>query len=226
MLGWFLLSQTAYTIGSYAIMSALFQLRFRRHVWTITVLSLLNSIINYLIYFHIEGLGYMVPIISVLITFLYLAVVVKIPTIWSFVVTVAGGVIFPLVIQLGIIFGSLGFFAPSELRDHIWKNYALDITSGLIFGILAFFLYFQGWGFKFDFEKIRLKWERYIVITISTLAILCLPAAIAFTHINNFTLNLTFLSISSILVFIFLLGYSIKKERDEIKLLKPTGGDD
>jgi len=222
-LGWFILSQTTYNIGAFAIMSALFQLRIRKHVKAITVISVFNSIINYLVYFNKEAdIGYVVPLISILITFLYLTAVVKIPTIWSFLVTVSGGLIIPLVVQLGIIFGSFGFFAPVELKENIWRNYALDITSGIVYVLITAGLYFMGWGFTFDFEKIRIKWERLIVITISICASLCLPITIILTHVNDFTLSLTFLCISSFLVFVFLLGYAVKKEQDEIKFLSQT----
>ncbi|MFE4029278.1 hypothetical protein ACFX4N_24310 [Priestia sp. YIM B13551] len=221
-LGWFLISQTIYGIGSYAIMSALFQLRFRLYFPVVLVITILNSIINYLVYFNKEAdLGYIVPIIAMVIAFLYLAAVVEIPIIWSFVVTITGSVIVPLVVQLGILSCSFGFFMPSALKEHIWRNYALDITSGLIFVLVTWILHTLGWGFKFDFEKIRLKREKWLVITIATCSVFCFPAAIVFTHINNVTLSLTFLSISSILVFLFLLGYATKKERDEIKYLKP-----
>jgi hypothetical protein len=216
---WFLLSQTIYGIGSYMIMSILFQLKIRRHIQTILIISVLNSIINYLIYFNAD-IGYMVPIISVLITFLYLAAVLKIPMIWSFIVTVTGGLIVPLIIQLGIIFGSAGFFVPSALRKYIWRNHALDITSGLIYVLVAFLLYNRGWSFQFDFEKIRLKWERYIIITVASCAALCLPVTIVVTHFNDVTLNLTFLSVSSFFVFLFLLGYAVKKENTEANFLK------
>jgi hypothetical protein len=203
-------------------MSSLFQLKFRPNIRSISVIAVLNSIINYLIYFNKEvDIGYVVPIIAILITFLYLTAVVKVPTIWSLVVSVVGGTVAPLVVQLGIVFGSFGFFMPSELKEHIWRNYAIDITSGLIYCLVSFLLYSRGWSFKFDFEKIRLKWEHHIVITITVCSALCLPVAIIVTHINELTLNLTFLSVSSFLMFVFLLGYAIKKEQDEIKFLKP-----
>lgn len=219
---WFLVSQTIYGVGSYAVMSALFQLRVRKHLWKIVVIAVLTSIINYFVYFN-KGteLAFIVPIIGILITFLYLTAIVKVPTLWAFVVTVLGGVVIPLVVQLGIIYSSFGLFMPSALKEHIWRNYALDITSGLIFSLVAVLLTSRGWSFSFDFEKIRFKWERYTVITISFLAAICLPVSIAFTDLT-FNLNLAYLSISSFLVFIFLLGYAFKKEQAEIKFLKPN----
>ena len=201
-------------------MSALFQLRLRKHLGKIVVLSILISLINYLLLFNgAVKIGFISPIFSILVTFLYLSAIVRIPTIWSFVATVTGGNIAPLVVQLAIIFASFGFFSPSELKEHIWRNYALDTTSGIVFCLVAFLLYFQGWSFKFDFEKIRFKWERYIVIIISLVAAVVFPATLIYTRINDFTLSLTFLSGCSFIIFIFLLGYAVKKEREEIKSL-------
>ncbi|WP_261797494.1 hypothetical protein [Bacillus sp. COPE52] len=215
-LGWFVLSQTILGIGSYAIMCAIFCLRFHRNITIISLLSFLTSIINYSIYFNKqEGIGYLVPIIGMLITFLYLAVIEKLSIIWALVVTVAGGVIIPLIIQIMIIFASLGFFSPSELKEHIWRNYAMDITSGFSYALLAFVLYSQEWTFKFDFEKIRFKYEKYIVIGISLVAAIVLPASMFMTHVKGTDLNLIFLTISSTLVFILLLIFSIRKERTE-----------
>lgn len=220
-IGWFMFSQTIYNIGSFIIMSALFQLRIRRYLKTITVVAFFNSLINYLVYFNTEAsLAPVVPLISVLLIFLYLTAVVKIPSIWALAVTALGGLIGPLVLQLTISFSSFGFFTPSELKAHIWRNYALDTTSGVVYVLIALFLSIKGWGFTFDFEKIRFKWERYIVIGISICATFCLPLAIIFSYYDSISLSLTFLSISSFIVFVFLLSYSFKKENDEIKFLK------
>lgn len=75
--GWFVLSQTMLGIGNYAIMCSLFRLRFHRHIIIISVISFLTSVINYSIYFNKQhdGLGYLVPIIGMVISFLYLAAV-------------------------------------------------------------------------------------------------------------------------------------------------------
>jgi hypothetical protein len=146
---------------------------------------------------------------------------VKIPTIWSFIVTVTGGTIVPMMIQLGIILESFGFFSPTALKEHIWRNYAIDVMSGIIYCLLSALLYSRGWSFKFDFEKIRFKWERRLILILTVCATICLPATIVFTHINKISLNLTFLFLSTLLLFSFLLGYAVKKEQDETKLLKP-----
>lgn len=218
--GWFMFSQTVFTIGSIAIMSVLFELRLRRFIGTIISLSITNSFINYLVYFcSVPKISFIVPIIGVLLVLLYLSVIVRIPIIWSLIATVLGGNVIPLIIQLMIIFVSFGFFSPGSLKEHIWRNYALDITSGIIFSLVAFVLYSQGWNFKFDFEKIRLKREKYIVVSVSLFAALFFPATLVYSDINNFSLSLTVLTICSFLVFAFLLGYAIKKDRDEIKSL-------
>ncbi|MED4262037.1 hypothetical protein [Priestia aryabhattai] len=214
---WFMLSQTLFTVGSIVIMSILFELRLRRYIGIIIGLSIANSFINYLVYFSgATRVSSFVAIIGVLIPFLYLAIIVRVPVIWSLIATVFGGTILPLIIQLVIIFASFGFLSPEALKDHIWRNYALDITSGIVFGLVAFALYSQGWHFKFDFEKIRLKRERYIVIAISLFAALFFPVTLILT---KFSLSLTLLSACSFIVFSFLLGYTIKKERDEMKSL-------
>ncbi|MES9681691.1 hypothetical protein ABWK22_02000 [Gottfriedia acidiceleris] len=221
-IGWFLLSQTIIGFGTYAIMSAIFQLSFRRYLKVVIIISFLNSLINYLIYFNKEAeIGYIVPIMGGLITFIYLTGVIKIPMVWSLIVTATGSIIIPTIIQIGILFGSFGFFMPAQLKEHIWRNYAIDITSGIVYCIIAFILYTRGWSFQFDFGKFRFKREKYLVIVITICAALCMPVAIVLTHIKDVSLNLTFLSISSLLVFLFLLSYAVKKEKDEIKLLNP-----
>lgn len=91
----------------------------------------------------------------------------------------------------------------------------MDITSGFSYALLAFVLYSQEWTFKFDFEKIRFKYEKYTVIGISLVAAIVLPASMFMTHVKGTDLNLIFLTISSTLVFILLLIFSIRKERTE-----------
>lgn len=222
-LGWFVLSQTILGIGNYAVMCALFRLRFHKHITIISVISFLSSLINYSIYFNKDhdGLGYIVPIIGMVIAFLYLAAVEKVPVIWSLIVTVAGGVIIPLIIQIAIIYCSFGFFDPSELKEHIWRNYAMDITSGFVYGMLAFVLYSQDWSFKFDFEKIRFKREKHLVIGISLFGAIYVPASVFITQIRDIDLNLVFLAVCSSLLFILLLFFAIKKEKSEVQYTKP-----
>lgn len=189
----------------------------------ILIISILSSIINFLIYFNQDiGIGYIVPILGVLVSFLYLTAILKIPTFWSFIITVTGGIIAPMVIQLVIVYGSFGYFLPTELQEHINRNYILDITSGVIFTIIAAVLYVQGWSFKFDFDTIRFKWERYVVMTIAALAAISLPITIVWTRLSHITLSLAFLSISSFLIFFILFGYALKKEKDENRFLKPV----
>ncbi|MGM2632423.1 hypothetical protein [Bacillus cereus group sp. Bce040] len=222
-MGWFVLSQTILGIGNYAIMCALFRLRFHRHITIISIISFLSSVVNYSIYFNKQndGLGYLVPIIGMVISFLYLSAVEKIPVIWSLIVTVAGGVIIPLLIQIAIIYCSLGFFSPSELKAHIWRNYAMDITSGFVYGMLAFVLYSQEWNFNFDFEKIRFKREKHLVIGISLFGAIYLPASFFMSHVRGIDLNITFLAISSSLLFVILLFFAIRKDKPEIQYTKP-----
>ncbi|MGG1916097.1 hypothetical protein ABFY54_29270 [Priestia megaterium] len=218
--GWFMLSQTIFIIGSITIMSVLFELRLRRYAGIIIGLSMANSFINYLVYFcGASKVSFFVAIIGVLIPFLYLSIIVRVPIVWSLLATVFGGTVLPLIIQLVIVFSSFGFLSPGALKEHIWRNYALDITSGIVFGLVAFALYSRGWHFKFDFEKIRIKSERYIVIAISLFAALFFPATLVYSDLNKFSLSLTLLSVCSFTVFGFLLGYAIKKERDEMKSL-------
>ncbi|ARO21398.1 hypothetical protein B2J90_28700 (plasmid) [Bacillus tropicus] len=219
-LGWFVLSQTILGIGNYAIMCAIFRLRFHRNITIISVISFLTSIINYSIYFNKQhdGLGYLVPIIGMVISFLYLAAVEKVPVIWSLVVTVAGGVIIPLIIQIAIIYCSFGFFSPLELKAHIWRNYAMDIISGFTYGVMAFILYSQDWTFNFDFEKIRFKREKHFVIAISLFGAVYLPASFFMSHVRGLDLNLTFLAISSSLLFMILLVFAIRKEKTETEI--------
>lgn len=52
----------------------------------------------------------------------------------------------------------------------------MDITSGFVYGTLAFILYSQDWNFNFDFEKIRFKKEKHLVIGISLFGAIYLPA--------------------------------------------------
>ena len=112
---YFLLSQSIYTVGSYAIMSSLFQLKIKRHLPKIIVLSIFISLINYVAYFnHSLHTGFLVPIIGVLVSILYLAVIVRVPLIWSLISTVTGNVVITLVIQLAILVASFGFFSPMK----------------------------------------------------------------------------------------------------------------
>jgi len=215
---WFLASQTMNSLGSFAIVLILFQLNFKKNIKIILLISFLVSAINYLLINAGEKI--FASLLIVLVSFLYLMIMEKLSAFWSFVITMIGNVVIPLLIQVLIVISSLGFFAPIQLREHIERNYFLDILSGISYILIALLIHSQGWNFSFDFKRVQIKSEKYAVIAISFCGAILLPVTITIAHIKKIHLDMFLLTISVFVLFFLLFGYAIKKEKEEMIFLK------
>jgi hypothetical protein len=147
------------------------------------------------------------PVINLLMTILFLYYFIRIPIIWSMVMTVTGYICFG-VLQNIIIFMSDGYLTVSQVQTYIWKGYLLQVLSGFIGTAIGWTLYKFGIGFSFEFEKLRYKRERFLVILINIIFLVALGVMMYFKSIYTNLLVLVF----SLVVFLL---YTIRKEADE-----------
>jgi len=147
------------------------------------------------------------PIINVGLTILFLAIFIRVPIIWSVVMTITGYTAF-IVLQTLLILLSDDYLSLSQLQEFVWKGYLLQFITGLSGVAIGFFLYKMGYGFSFEFEKLRIKWERIIIILLllSCLIVLCVMMYFKLIFMN--------LLVFAIALFIFL-SYSLRKEESE-----------
>ncbi|WP_438494977.1 hypothetical protein [Paenibacillus sp. IHBB 3054] len=152
------------------------------------------------------SLAYLVPLITIFIFVCFFTVIVKIPIIWSVVVTVMGYVIYAL-LQTGLAKLLIGSIEAAQ--DDLSKGYLLQFSSGFITILLSIWLYKIGWGFKFDFERLRFRFEDILMITLITMFLVFVSVVF---YYNELFVNILFFST----VMLFLLYYAIRRERGDI----------
>ncbi|MGN7765725.1 hypothetical protein [Paenibacillus sp. 22594] len=143
--------------------------------------------------------------ITILLFAVFFTVVVRIPLIWSVIVTVLGYVVYAF-LQTGLaklLFGSIAI-AQKDISD----GYLLQFASGFIVILLSIWLYKIGWGFKFDFERLRLKFEDVLMIML--ISIFLVFVSVVFYY-NDLLVNILFFAA----VMVFLLYYAVHKEAEE-----------
>lgn len=106
----------------------------------------------------------LVPFINAILISLLLTTVLLVPIHWSMFVALCGYVSF-VVLQALLIEISFGWLEIEQLRVYPYKGYLLQLVTASLAILLARALYSRGYGFAFDFEAKRLKWEKGIVIT-------------------------------------------------------------
>ncbi|MEC0182233.1 hypothetical protein P4H61_12155 [Paenibacillus peoriae] len=203
----FLLFSTLEGVAVFALILSIFQVRLIPYLWPAIFVNLIMNIQSYLLR---EGwsLSYLVPVINMLLFIFLLATVVKIPIVWSGIMTVTGYFAYAVIqsVFLKMLFGSLLI---SELQDGSLKGYLLQSISAIAGLLISFMLYRKRIGFSSNFKKLKFKEEYGIVIT---LIILSLISTSIVLYYNEVWLNMMFFA----LVSGFFIYYTIGKEyRDD-----------
>ncbi|THF76226.1 hypothetical protein [Cohnella fermenti] len=192
-------------IESFAVFSILFL--FRINLFKIMgVVVLVSTLINIQNFFIREELSLsgLSTIINVVLTTIFFIAYLRIPLIWSILITLSGA-LYVGAIQTVIIYSSLGYFSLHEVQDIAWKGYTVQALSGLIGMSIGWGFYKLGKGFTFELEKLRFKGERIFVVSLISAIIVVLGLMISFESI--FT-NLIIFVVSSAL----LVAYYLRKD--------------
>jgi hypothetical protein len=190
-------------LAVYALSFYIFRIDLMKHINTALIMILLINIQNYVLREELS-LSSIAPIINLIITVLFLAVIVKIPLIWSMVMTLTGFISF-LVIQTSIIFLSFGYFSPHEPQADYWRIYEGQLLTGGIGMLVGWLIYKLGYGFTYEFEKFRLKRERIFLISLITFFLFVLGIM---NIIGDVFINLLVFGVALAI----LLVYSFKKD--------------
>ncbi|OKP88782.1 hypothetical protein A3842_05015 [Paenibacillus sp. P3E] len=200
----YMVFSTIETISVYCLIMSLFRFRFQSYIWQALFMVLLINLQSYIMRNEFS-LSYLVPLITILLFAVFFTVVVRIPLIWSVIVTVLGYVVYAF-LQTGLaklLFGSIAI-AQKDISD----GYLLQFASGFIIILLSIWLYKIGWGFKFDFERLRFKFEDVLMIML--ISIFLVFVSVVFYY-NDLLVNILFFAA----VMVFLLYYAVHKEAEE-----------
>lgn len=190
------------TVAVYYLVMALFRFKTEDFIWEALFVSLLINLQSYILRNEFS-LAFMVPLITVVTFMFFFKVIVRIPLIWSLITTILGYAIYAF-LQIGLtilLFGSI-----EAAQSSLSNGYLLQFASGLIAILTSMFLYRIGWGFKFDFERLRFKFEDLLVIAL-IIAFMILVSIIF--YYNQLTILIFFFTT----IVMFLLYYAVWKEQ-------------
>ncbi|OBZ08033.1 hypothetical protein [Bacillus sp. FJAT-26390] len=199
ILGFFIFS-TIEGIGIFIMMMAIFRLKPYKHLLGFIPVLLVMVFQSFILR---EELSYpfLVPVVSILLFVLYQTVILRLPLVWSFIITLTGYTAFS-VLQAGLLYIEFGGIENFDSKSS--EGYILQASTAALQISLSLILLKYRIGFTADFDSLRLRAERIIVIAVIALTILGL-ALVALS------IKAMFIVVVS---FAFFLLYSIKKERE------------
>ncbi|MDQ0494220.1 MULTISPECIES: hypothetical protein [Paenibacillus] len=203
----FLLFSTLEGVAVFALILSVFKIKMIPYLWQAIFVNLIMNLQSYLLREE-WSLSYLVPVINMLLFIFLLATIVKIPIVWSGIMTVTGYFAYAVIqsLLLKMLFGNLPV---SELHDGSLKGYLLQSISAATGLLISFMMYRKGIGFSPNFKKLKFKEEYGIVIT---LIILSLISTSIVLYYNEIWLNMMFFA----LVSGFFIYYALGKEyRDD-----------
>ncbi|URN94538.1 MAG: hypothetical protein NAG76_22425 [Candidatus Pristimantibacillus lignocellulolyticus] len=147
-------------------------------------------------------LSFIAPILSLLIFILFFTLYLKIPLIWSSIITFVCYTAFGCIqwVLLEIFFGDI-----QTMNNTASGGYILQSITAIVQFFIAFILLRYRFGFVVDFEKLRFKIEHYITITM----IIATIVSMVLTSFSNKAMIIIALS------FMYFLFFAIRKEREQ-----------
>ena len=186
-----------------ALCMSIFRFKISEYVWEALFVIIFMNLQSFVLRNEFS-LSYLVPVINILFFTLLFTTVVKVSLLGSLSITIVGltsfGVIQALIALM--LFGSI-----QGAQANVNYGYILQATTALIVLPLSWFLYRFGYGFSYDLERFRLKFER---VAILATIIFFLIAITVVLYINQIWIVLFFFALS----LLFFLRYAIRKERE------------
>ncbi|MHB0881663.1 hypothetical protein ACYCUO_12940 [Paenibacillus sp. SEL2] len=183
----------------------MFRLKGIDYAWQALFISLIMNLQSYMIREE-TSLSYIAPIVNILLFTFLLTTVVKVPILWSAIISIAGVFLYGAVQAVLLVTAFKGLDS-THLQNSSQGTLLQALTSALVF-FLSWFLYRFRIGFTFDFEKLRMKWEHTIVAILIVMSL----AAAAFVM---YAADLVLITIYFALAAGMFLYYALKKEREE-----------
>ncbi|ASA23178.1 hypothetical protein [Paenibacillus donghaensis] len=198
----FMLFSTIEGVGIFAMMMSFFRLKATDYLWQALFIILLMNLQSYVLRNELD-LAYLVPIVNLFLFILLLTTVIRIPIIWSAIISITGYMAFTI-IQVSLVL--LVFGSIPQAQSSLIYEYSGQTMSGLMCILLAWFSYKFAIGFTFDFERLRLRWEGMFVIGLITLFMLLFSFLL---YKDDMRLYIVFFPIA----LLFLLYYAVRKEK-------------
>ncbi|MGO4375437.1 hypothetical protein AB4Z21_32740 [Paenibacillus sp. MCAF20] len=191
-------------LGIYAMMLSIFRFNPWRY-FNNFMLVLPIMVLQSLFLREIPELVYLVPVISILLFVFFLRAVLKIPIVWSTMITLGGYVGYGL-IQWAII--EIGFGSVEAAQSGDVNGYIVQTATAAVQLVITYLLLKYRIGFTFsmdDYDKLRLKYERVIVIILIVISIV----GLALVAVTVKAIPIVIVS------FVIFLYFMVRKEKEE-----------
>ncbi|KJD42546.1 hypothetical protein [Paenibacillus terrae] len=190
---------------AFVLTLTIFRLKALDFQWQALVVSLLMSLQSFVLREELD-LAFLAPVINILLMVLLITTVVKVPLIWSCILSVTGFFVYTLVqtILLVLMYSDTPM---SELQGGTAMGSLLQAITSAVVLIASGLLYKFGIGFIAPFDKLRFKWEQNLVIVV---IIGALVTVTVIAYLNDVWLNIAYFAMAAGLF----LYYALKKERE------------
>lgn len=188
----FLLFSSLEVLAVFVFMMVIFRENPMDYVWQALVVSVLMGLQSH----FLRGIemGYLATVINLMCYVLFLAAIVRLPLIWSAIISCTGFFIYGIVqaLLLGVVGGEL-----------------LQLVTSILFLVLSYGLYKFGYGFTADYDLLRFRWEKIMVVTVIVVSFVLLATTM---YVQESWVNILFFGAASALF----LYYAVRKEREDM----------
>ncbi|TKH43418.1 hypothetical protein C1I60_14060 [Paenibacillus terrae] len=193
------------SFAAFVLTLTIFRLKALDFQWQALVVSLLMSCQSFVLREELD-LAFLAPVINILLMVLLITTVVKVPLIWSGILSVTGFFVYTLVqtILLVLMYSDVPM---SELQGGTAMGSLLQAITSAVVLIASGLLYKFGIGFIAPFDKLRFKWEQNLVVVV---IIGALVTVTVIAYLNDVWLNIAYFAMAAGLF----LYYALKKERE------------
>lgn len=186
-----------------SITLTVFRFKIVDYPWQALLVGIVMNLMSYVLRDQMD-ISSLAPISNVILLALLAAVFLRVPLVWSFIMSIIGMALY-IIIQASIVAVSFGQLSISSADASAGQGYLIQSVTALIFFLASYILYKFGIGYAADFDKLHFKWERIVVLTMIVLITLSLGALL---YYNELLLDILFL----IIAFLFFFFYTTKKE--------------
>lgn len=186
-----------------ALCMTIFRFKASEYFWQILIVVTLMNLQSFVVRNELS-LAYLVPMINVLFFVLLFTTVVRVPLVGALSMTIVGLIGFVLIqtVSAIMIFGSV-----QAAQDTPESGYVLQTVTAFIVFALSWLLYRFGYGFSYDFNKVRFRFERLTIVALMVIFMIIVTTVL---YLNDIWINIPLFGIS----LLFFLNYAIRKEKD------------
>mgnify|MGYP001281105552 CR=1 FL=1 len=148
------------TMGATAIILTLFRYKLTSYLLPAIAVNLLMAFQGLVLGGDYPISDY-TPLINIILLSVFICKIVRVPMIWSFVVSVSGYMV-SVVVQAGLVV--LSGYPLAQLQSDSGKIYAIQTATSALLMIASYVLYKRGIGLSFQFKRLSFKSERAFVL--------------------------------------------------------------